>query len=379
MILAGAAPALSGCGSGGSRSSSTTIPQAGPTATVRVGFLGALSGPSAGLGSDIANGERLAISQFDAVDPPVRVAIDVVDTGGDPNRARSGAARLAADKVVAIIGPTFDNEVSVADPVFEHAGIPSITVSAAERDLAARGWRFFHRVIPDDALHGQAIGDFLVKNLHATTVALIDDSSASSRNLAVSAEEAVTGAGAEVLSSVHLDGRAGDLASAIGSVRAESPGAVFFAGAAGTAARLVTGLRSAGFTGKFLAGGSDAVGFVAVAGAATSDGAYVVCGCAAISQNPDAQPFIAAYLAQFGSSPGPYSAEAYDATSEILQAVKSGDLTPAAINGFLSSSDYSGITRTIRFVPDGDWAGNTMYLYKVESGQAVPVAVSGQT
>ena len=376
--LAVSAMVLQACGAGSPAVRSTTVPQVGPTATVRFGFVGALTGPMGVLGADVADGEKLAISQFDAVDPPVRVAIDAVDTAGDPARARAAAARLVADRVVAVIGLTLGSEALAAQPVFEQGGIPTVTVSAADRDLAARGWRFFHRLIPDDALQGQAAGEFLVKNLHATDVAVVDDSTASSRDLAVSAAEAVTGAGGSVVSSEHLDGRPGDVASVVAAAVRDSADAVFFAGAAATAARLGTGLRDAGFAGKFLVDGTGAAGFVGAAGAPGAEGAYIACGCAGTDQNPDAQAFNAAYLAQFGSSPGPYAAEAYDATNAVLQAIKSGDTTPAAVNAFLSSVDYAGITRPVKFAPDGDWVGDAVYLYKVESGQAVQFASSAQ-
>ena len=379
FLAAGCALILAACGSGTPRSSTTTVPQAGPTATMRIGFIGALTGPSGDVGSAIANGEKLAISQFDAVDPPVKVALDAVDTAGDASRARSAAMKLVADKVVALIGPTQGTEALVADPVFDQAGIPSITVSAAETDLAGRGWRFFHRVIPDGSLQGQADGGFLVKNLHAATVAVIYDSSTPSRELSVSAQEAVAGAGARVVSSDQLDGRPADLSAAVERVMAAPPDVVFFSGAATTAAQLVEHLQTAGFSGKFLAGVSDPGAFLAAAGPAAAEGAYLTCACASTADNPDAQAFNAAYLAQFGSSPGAWSAEAYDATNAVLQAIKSGDMTPAAINEFLATIDYSGITRSIKFMPDGDWAGQTVYIFKVESGQLVQVATSGST
>jgi branched-chain amino acid transport system substrate-binding protein len=370
---------ISSCGSGSAKARSTTVPQAGPTATVRFGFIGALSGPLGDVGAQILNGEKLAVSQFDAVDPPVKVALYSVDTAGDLQRARSGAARLVADRVVALVGPTSGDEASVADPIFEQAGIPNITVSAAGTNLAARGWRFFHRVIPDDSIEGQADGSLLVKELHVTDVAFVDDSSALSRELSVATEESLTAAGGKVLSSDHLGGRPGDLASVVARVVAESPDAVFFSGGAGTAALLVRALRAAGYPGKYLAGGSDLSGFLSAAGPPAAEGSYLTCGCAGTAENPKAQAFNAAYLGEFGSNPGFWSAEAYDATNAVLQAIKSGDMTAAAINQFLGTVDYSGITRTVKFMPDGDWAGDTVYLYKVESGQLVQVATSSQS
>jgi len=366
----------SGTGSSGAAGTTTTTTLAAPTATVRFGYIGTLSGPTGYLGAAIQDGEKLAISQFDAVNPPVGVALDSVDTAGGANRARSGALRLVSDRVVAVIGPTSGAAASAADPVFELAGIPSITVSAAEVSLAQHRWRFFHRLVPDDSAQGRADGGYLVNSLHAATVAVIDDSTGPSRELSVSTAQAVTSAGARVVYTGHLDGRSTDLVSLANGVLAVSPNAVFFAGSPSDAARVISRLRAGGYTGKFMLGGSDGTRLVADAGV-SAEGSYVACACASTAENGGAQAFNAAFLAQFGTSPGPYAAEAYDATNAILQAIQSGRLSPAAINHFLASIDYAGITRTVKFQPDGNWAGDNVYVYRVQSGQLAEVSPAG--
>lgn len=369
---------VSACGSGTGRApaATTTTSTAGPTATLRMGFIGGLSGAKGAAGLDVKNGEKLAISQFDADGPPVQVALDAVDAGGNSSEVRAGALRLAGDKVVAVIGPTSDEDASVAEPLFEQSGIPSITVSAAEQKLARHRWRFFHRLIPDDPTQGSADGGYLVNALHGTAVAIVDDSTEPSRELSGSAGQAVTEAGSKVVYVAHLDSRPQSVASAVGSIVGTSPDAVFFAGSPGLAARVISELRSAGYSGKFMLGGSDGSDFLAGAGT-SAEGSYVACGCAGTAESADAQAFNAAYLAQFGTTPGPYAAEAYDAANTILRAIQKGDLSPSAINRYLASVDYVGITRTVRFRPDGNWAGDNVFVYKVESGDLVELGPSG--
>ena len=372
--IAAAGMILVSCGpSGRGGAAATTVPAVGPTATVRIGFLGTLTGYGQSLGTSIENGEKLAISQFDAVNPPVKAALDAVDTAGDPVRARTGAGRLAADRVVAVIGPGDAKEVLAAEPVLEQAGIPSISVSATVTDLAARGWRYFHRVVADDASQGHAAGGYLVGALHATTVAVVGDSTDYGRDLAQAVAGAVGAGGATVVSSDIVAPRQLDALS--DRIATASPDAVFFSGSPEIAGRLVAELRAKGYAGKVMVGvaGEDSR-FVASAGPAASD-AYLVCGCSGTADNQDAQAFNAAYLAQFGSNPGPYAAEAYDATQAVLAAIGSGKTSPAAIEAFLATSEHSGITRTIKFQADGNWAGDTAFIFKIQGGQ--PVQVGG--
>lgn len=375
IAVAVAALALSSCGSSGrGPAPATTVTVAAPTATVRLGFLGGISGAAQPVGTDVENGVKLAISQFDAVNPPVRAALDAFDTAGDPARARAGAIRLAADRVAALIASGDASEILAAGPVLEQAGVPSISVTATVTALTARGWRYFHRVVADDALQAHAAAGYLIGTLHATTVAVTGDSTAYGHDLATAVAAAVGSGGATVVSSDTLTPRQIDTVSA--RILAESPDAVFFAGGAELAGRLIVGLRAKGYSGKFMAGisGRDA-SFAGAAGPSAS-GAYLVCGCSGTADNPDAQAFNAAYLAEFGSNPGPFAAEAYDATEAVLEAISSGRTSPAAIDAFLSTSSYSGITRTIKFQADGNWAGDSTFISKMEDGSLVQVATS---
>lgn len=367
------------CGSSGApsaRAGTTTTTLAAPTDTVKIGFIGTLSGSSGRLGVQVQNGEKLAISQFDAVNPPVNAALDSVDTAGGPNQTRAGAARLAADKVVAVIGPLSDQEAGAVEPVFEQSRIPTITVTAAEVSLAHHRWRFFHRLIPDDSVQGRAAGGYLVGSLGVRTVALLDDSTAAPRELSGSTGQAMTAGGARVVFAGHLDGRSSEAASAAGRILAAAPDAVFFAGSPSEAAGLLGRLRAGGYGGKFVLGGSDGDEFARDSGA-SAEGSYVMCPCAGTVEDAQAQTFNAAYLAQFGTGPGPFAAEAYDATNAILRAIQHGHLSPEAVNEFLASVDYAGITRTVKFQPDGNWVGDNVYVYRVQSGQLTEIGPAG--
>jgi branched-chain amino acid transport system substrate-binding protein len=77
-------------------------------------------------------------------------------------------------------------------------------------------------------------------------------------------------------------------------------------------------------------------------------------------------------MAQFHVAEGTYSAEAYDVTKMLLAGIAAGNVTPTALNTYLKGASYDGITKTLKFQPDGDLAGGgTVYAYEVQNGKLV--------
>ena len=186
--------------------------------TLKLGFFGALTGANAQLGINIKDGEKLAISQYNATNPSVKVAIDPFDSQGSPAQANNGATKLINDKVVAVIGPAFSGESAAADPIFESAGIPNVSASATNVKLAENGWKFFHRVLAADDAQGKGDADYLVKTLGLKTVAVIDDSSVYGEGLAnVVRSTLKTNGGKDVLDD-HIDPNGADYGSTVNKI-----------------------------------------------------------------------------------------------------------------------------------------------------------------
>jgi branched-chain amino acid transport system substrate-binding protein len=379
-VVGVAALGLTACGS--SKKAATT-PTTGPGSgsgggtTLKVGFFGALTGPNAQLGINIRNGAQLAIQQYNATNPPVKVSLDSFDSQGDPSQANNGATKLIGDKVVAVIGPAFSGESKAADPIFESAQIPNVSASATAVSLAQNGWKYFHRVLANDGVQGPADADYIVKVLHQTKVAVIDDNSTYGAGLASTVKSQVTADGGSVVVTDHVDPKGADYGSTVNKIVSGGATAVFFGGYYDAAGRLVHQLRSAGYKGVFMSGdGSEDPHFVTDAGGAPAEGAYLSCPCADETHNPAAASFVAAYQAAFGTPPAIYSAEAYDATNFVLAAIKAGNTTGPAINNYLDTHSYVGLTKTIKFEPDGNVSASLIYIYKVENGKIVQIGTS---
>lgn len=382
-LVAVATLGVAACSSSHKASSGTTPTSTGSSSSgsssgsLKLGFFGALTGANAQLGINIENGEKLAVSQYNATNPKVQVSIDPFDSQGDPSQANNGATKLIGDKVVAVVGPAFSGESAAADPIFESAQIPNITASATNVKLAQNGWKFFHRALADDSFQGKGDADYLVKTLGDKSIAVIDDNSTYGAGLASYVASQIKADGASVAVTDHVDPNGADYGSTVNKVIASNATAVFYGGYYDAAGRLINQLKKAGFKGQFMSGdGSEDAQFITDAGGAPAEGAYLSCACADETQNAAAQSFVTAYKAMFNTPPQIYSAEAYDATNFLLAAIKSGATTPVAINNYLANNSYQGITKTLKFLPDGNVAGGTVYMYKVESGKIVQIGTT---
>jgi branched-chain amino acid transport system substrate-binding protein len=363
---------LAACGSSKPSTTTGTTSPSG-SAGVKIGFFGALTGSNAQLGINILDGEKLAVQQYNAT-ATTKVTIDQFDSQGAPAQANNGAAKLINDKVVAVIGPAFSGESKVADPIFEQAGIVNVSASATNVTLAQHGYKYFHRVLAADDAQGKGDADYLTNVLHQTTVAVIDDSSTYGEGLASVVRSTL---GSKVVLSDHIAPAGLDYGTTVNNIKAKNPGAVFFGGYYDAAGRLVNQLRAKGYTGKFMSGdGSEDQKFVSDAGGAPAENGFLSCPCADASKIAGAQAFVTAYTAAFGTAPAIYSGEAYDATNFVLAAIKSGATTSAAINSYLASNSYTGITKTVQFQADGNVSGGTIYMYQVQSGKIVQIGTT---
>jgi branched-chain amino acid transport system substrate-binding protein len=363
----------------GGGSSATTASGGGASSgtTLKLGFFGALTGANAQLGINIENGEKLALSQYNATNPSVKVTIDPFDSQGEPSQANNGATKLINDKVVAVIGPAFSGESAAANPIFESAGIPNVSASATNVKLAQNGWKFYHRVLAADDAQGKGDADYLVKTLKLKTLAVIDDSSVYGQPLANVLRTNVSSDGGQIVLNDHIDPKGADYGSTVNKIVASKAAGVFFGGYYDAAGRLVNQLRSDGYKGVFMSGdGSEDPHFIKDAGGAPAENAYLSSASADATKLPSAQAFVSAYRAAYGTPPEIYSGEAYDATNFVLAAIKSGATTPSAINNYLASSSYTGVTKTIKFLPNGNVSGGTIYVFQVKNGQIVQIGTT---
>ncbi|MFG1855949.1 branched-chain amino acid ABC transporter substrate-binding protein [Actinomadura geliboluensis] len=340
---------------------------------VTIGFMGDLTGENSGLVIPPKQGAQLAIEQYNATNPKVKINLKTYDSQGKPEQATSLAlGAVKNDKIAGLIGPAFSGESQSVGPILEEAKIPSVSPSATGITLAEKGWKFWHRVVADDAAQSAGVGNFLTNSVKAKKVFLVSDNQDYGKGLADAIEKAVKEKGATTQKDA-VDDKGTDYSSTVNKINQFKPDVVYFGGYYAVAGRLFKQLREGGYTGKMMSGdGSLATGLIEGTGQKNAQGTLISCGCLIDptgKTNPKAKKFADDYKAKFGSDVAIYSTEGFDAATAFVEAVKAGKTKPEEINDFLKSLDIQGVGKPIKFAENGELAAQDIFIYEVKDNQ----------
>lgn len=376
-LALGAALALgmSACGGGGD-SGGNSGSGGGGTNTVTLGFMGDLTGENSGIVIPPKQGAQMAIDEYNATNPKVKIKLKTYDSQGKPEQATPLAKQaVTQDKVAGMIGPAFSGESAQVGPVLEEGKTPSVSPSATNAALGQHGWKYWHRIVANDNAQGAGIGGFIAGSLKAKKVFIIDDASEYGKPLADTVQKTVQTAGAQT-SRDAIDVQASDYGSTVNKAKAFAPDAIFFGGYYAQAGKLVKQLREGGVKARFLSGdGSLDPGLAKGAGGTTADGSIIGCPCLIDptgKASSASKTFADKYTAKFHAAPAIYSAEGYDAATAFINAVKAGNTTTDTINKYLSTEDVPGVSKQIKFSANGEPAATDVYVYEIK-GDTLPL------
>jgi ABC-type branched-subunit amino acid transport system substrate-binding protein len=358
-----------------------------------IGLHADLTGPQRAAGRAQERGARLAVEQFNARRTrPFTLALRTEDDRGEPARAVRAARRLTGTgDVLAVLGPTGYASAQAALEVYDGAGMPLLTVSelsttAAQTALAGAAPRAYFR-----AASLSASGAF------ATVTAL---GAQGSGRLGMLADRAGKVAGMESLLVAQSAARdrtelylrvvpAAASASALEPVVADMLGhgvdGFYYIGAPERAAAAARALAEREFAGpRFLDAASATAAFIARAGRAAEDWQVLTSYMA-----PDATPvsgFVAAFRKRYGSTPGPWAAEAYDVTrllaDRLTALAPKGRSRPARdrLTRALTEARFTGVAATYAFDDDKRMKNRLLHHFRVQDGRFAyvsPVDLSG--
>ncbi|WP_028051079.1 branched-chain amino acid ABC transporter substrate-binding protein [Cellulomonas sp. URHD0024] len=328
---------------------------------VTIAMAGALTGPNAALGINILNGATLAIDAHNAAAPDCQVAIKQFDTEGDPQKATQVAPTIVGDaSIIGLLGPAFSGETKAVGPVFNQAGLLSLTASATNPDLTKNGWTNFFRGLANDAVQGPSVAAYMVNTLKYEKVCVVQDDSDYGVGLA---EQITSGLGDAADSSCNAKVKTGDkqFDAAVQQVKDAEPDAVFYAGYYAEGAPFASQLKESGVTAAFVsADGTNDPQFVKQAGNAAKD-AYLSCPC-----GPAPDQFATDYQAKFSTAPGVYSVEAYDLATIMLLGIDSGVKDRAGLIDWVKNYDGDGLARHYKWESTGELASALIWIYQVK-------------
>lgn len=377
VTLAACAPVAPSAGE------STTAPAA-PAATggtVKLGFIGPLTGGAAFLGQEQLGYTKAVLDAFNER-TGMNVQLEETDSELNADTAKTLAERLVADPaVMVVIGPAGSQECESTKPVFLNGGLAQITQSCTRTDLtsAENAAATFFRPIPVDEDQAKTDAAYMLDTLKIKNAFLVDDQSSYSTGLN-DALAALLEASGVTVGRASVTQQDTDFSGTATSAIAAGAEVVFFsAQLAPQLATLSVQLKEQGFSGTyFLADGGTDLTWIETAGAA-AEGTYV----SVFSPDPGVVPTMKEYNDRYaqandgkvGGSFGGASAQATYVAVAALEACKDNMSRQCVVDALKALKlDTSPLSTPVSFDANGQLNGAKFFLYQVQDGKLALVA-----
>jgi branched-chain amino acid transport system substrate-binding protein len=343
--------------------------------TVKIGQVSPLTGEQAHIGKDDENGVRMAVEELNARKiqiggQSVTFELDSQDDAADPKTAVTVAQKLVDDHVAGVVGHANSGTSIPASRIYSDAGIPMITESATNPVLTAQGYKNVFRMVANDVRQGTVIGTYLVTDLKASKIAIVDDRTAYGQGLADEVEKAVKASGKTVVDREYGTDKTTNWMAALTTIKSRVPDGIVFIGADTQAAAFAQQARKLGLKAKLIAGDEACTpDFIKLGGSAMNEDTYCTLAGVPPSQMPQGDVFFKRYQARFGQPVQLYAPYAYDAAMAMVTAMQAADsVDPKVYLPKLRELTMNGVTGKIQFDGNGDIRNGAITVRQFSQG-----------
>ncbi len=339
---------------------------------IRFGAVLPLTGPYEIYGQSIRKGIECAIDEIDArEDYPYQIRVDIVDSEGDPEKARELLEEQYDTGAFAVIGGVTTAEALAMVAETDRAERVLISPSASSPELTGIS-KNFYRVFPSDSREGTTMGNFAARKLQIDDVVIITKEDPFARGIQEVFKTEFERNGGTVTEVIEYPQGAGDFSGFIDRVVFLQPQAVYVAAYAEDTAKMIQALRQRAFEGYILTTAAFALPEVIEQVGADAEKVFLTRAVFELdSEDPRIAAFVQAYRDKHGLSPDLYAAHGYDSVMVLAAGLlESGPFAGDFWKGVRAIRDYPGVTGTIQFDEKGD-AQKFPRVYVVESGNLV--------
>ena len=332
---------------------------------LKIGLMFTLSGPAAVLGEQGRDGFMLAVDDMDGKLGGLETEIITEDDELKPDVAANKARELVErDKADFVVGPIFSNILmAIAKPVTD-SGAFLISPNAGTSNFAGAecNKNLFVSSYQNDQVH-EVLGKYAEDEGYKRVFLLAPNYQAGKDALA-GFKHSYKG---EVVNEIYTPLGQLDFSAELAQIAAAQPDAVYTFMPGGMGVNLVKQYRQAGL---------DAIPFLSAFTVdettlpAQKDAAVGFFGGANWAPNMDnekSKAFVAAYEKKYGSVPGTYAMQAYDAAQMIDSAIKAADGKlddKDAIRKGLEAADFTSLRGDFKIGPN-HYPIQNFYLVKV--------------
>lgn len=344
----------------------------GSAQTIKLGYLGPLTGDAVGLGVDTLNGVKLAVEKVNAAGGINGKQIEIVAEDGKCSGSESAHAAqklVNVDKVVAIVGGQCSGETLAAAPIAMAGKIVILSPVSSSPDVTKAG-DFVFRDYPSDELKTTAMKK-LFADMNWKKVAIISENTDFAQGFRKSLKEKL-GNDAIAFDEV-VDPDTKDFRSLLSRLK-NTQFDVFFpdGNSDSTIGPMLQQFKEAGF--KQPAVSHDAADSATMAKNLpdATDGLYVINVPSSTKDSSFESTFKQKYGdAQYGTA---FAGYAYDAANVLFEAFKSVGTDGPAVRDYLYQvSQYNGVSGNFHFDKNGDVLGIPYVLKQFKQGTITTV------
>ena len=339
--------------------------------TVKIGFIGPLSGGNAHHGLAARNGFLLALEHANTSGLPFKIEGVMLDDASDPPTGVNAALKLVNDPdVIGAIGHWNSPVALATTPVFNRSGVPFIVWGAISPRVTEQNFPFVTRVTPTLVAENEPLADMLGKTKGVKTLVIVSDTSDYGKQNTVSFTQLFSAAGGKIIGADAAPVGTTDFRAMLTRLKALNPEGVYFGGVITEAGIVRKQMKEIGMSiPMYGISGIYDPKFIEIAGDSAEG---TIAGVREAQKNPKSDTMVAAYNAKKYAEPSShYTMFAYDAVGILVKTMRDQGLADkAAIAKAIRAIDYDGVLGRTTFDGNGQTKVSVaISLYVVRNGK----------
>lgn len=359
---------------------------------IKIGNQSVFSGDDKFYGLDQTISLELAASELS----PVKIAgfeykIDIInkDDEGNSEKAFLVAQEFVEERVVAVVGSTFNGTTKASLPVYSEYNIPIITPSAQGEDIG-NSFNNFYRMIINNGQKIENISKFITDNIKPSKLILIDNNEEYGVKLIDYLIEIFKSQKFEFHKRYSVSYNENEYKILAENLLIDEPDYIFFCGDYNSLALLITKVRELGLNCGFITEElcmND--GILSIADKSYLEGLIAIVSTppelARYSENKKTIEFWRKYKDYLNkiedkeivfeltdTGPGPFAPYSYDAFYIIIEAMKKANSTSIEdFSEMLKKTSFDGVTGKIEFNSNGDRLNPLSTIFIIKNGDWV--------
>jgi len=307
----------------------------------------------------------------------------------DPAQAATNARKMVSDNsVIAAIGPQMSGSGKAMSPILSQGNLPIITPASTNPDITdpkfagqyrPAGKAIYFRTVTTDAFQGPNMANYFAETLKVKSVYVLDDSGAYGVGIADAFQKQAEKRGIKMLGRDQLNPKEADYTTVLTKIKSMNPDALYYGGVAQAGVKVVK--QSYDIMPKIIrAGGDGCYGAEILKGAGfpAAEGLYATIAAPNLLDNPDAKPFVDAFVKKYGQQPENYSITAYDAALVIIDAVKrvaegGKEVNRANVRDAIQASKTKTLQGVVSFDDNGDITNREVSVFQIKKDDKHPL------